>query len=315
MLALFERLGDPHLQMIGEWSTGAALFHLGHLEDAHAHLMRGLALHDPVFHGARVWQTGIEPGIFCRCELSRTFMLRGYPEQGLAMLSEALQLARALDHPQPHAFALLFDLMARIALRTPRQALETCEQLAVLCRRYGIAQELQWSAPLRGRAMVELGETEVGVREMEEGLATHTITRSALLRPYYLTLYAGALIRVGRESDANRVLDEAAAVAASSGQPAFEAERHRLQGALYTREPGRETDAETSFSTALSTARAQGARWLELRSARAYADFLVNHGRAAEAAALLRPILEWFTEGREMLDFVYAEALLRSIEE
>jgi predicted ATPase len=32
MLALFERLGDPNLQMIGEWSAGAALFHLGELQ-------------------------------------------------------------------------------------------------------------------------------------------------------------------------------------------------------------------------------------------------------------------------------------------
>ena len=315
MLTLFERIGDPHLQMIGEWSLGAALFHLGHLEDAHAHLMRGVALHDPAFHAARVWQTGIEPGIFCRCELSRTFLLRGYPEQGMAVLGEALRLARALDHPQPLAFALLFDLMARIALRTPRQALETCDQLGVLCRRYGIAQELQWSAPLRGRALVELGETETGVREMEQGLAAHTLTRSALLRPYFLTLFAGALIRVGREADAAGVLEQAASIAVSSGQPSFEAERHRLQGALYARQPGREADAEMSFTAALSTARAQGARWLELRSARAYADFLVNHRRAAEAGTLLRPILDWFTEGRETLDYVYAEALLKSIEE
>ena len=315
MLALFERLGDPNLQMIGEWSLGAALFHLGHLEESHVHLMRGLALHDPAFHGPRVWQTGIEPGIFCRCELSRTFLLRGYPEQALAMIGDAVRLARALDHPQPLAFALLFDLIARVALRTPRQALETCEELAVLCRRYGIAQELQWSSPLRGRAMVELGETDAGVREMEEGLATHTITRSALLRPYYLVLFAGALVRVGRQADASRVLDQAAAAAAASGQPSFEAERHRLQGALHARQPGREADAERSFVAAVSTARSQGARWLELRSARAYADFLVNHRRGPEAVALLRPIVDWFSEGRETLDFVYAEALLRSVED
>jgi hypothetical protein len=49
MRSVFERLGDPHLQMIGEWSTGAALFHLGELQAAHEHLGRGLELYDPVF--------------------------------------------------------------------------------------------------------------------------------------------------------------------------------------------------------------------------------------------------------------------------
>ena len=38
MLDLFNRLGDPNLQMIGQWSLGAALFHLGELEVGHAHL-------------------------------------------------------------------------------------------------------------------------------------------------------------------------------------------------------------------------------------------------------------------------------------
>ena len=84
MLALFDRLGDPHLQMLGQWSLGAALFHLGELEVSHHHLARGLELYDPAFHKPRIWETGIEPGVFCRCEFSRTLALRGYPDQGLA---------------------------------------------------------------------------------------------------------------------------------------------------------------------------------------------------------------------------------------
>jgi hypothetical protein len=122
MLALFERLGDPNLKMIAEWSVGAALFHLGQLERAHEHLERGLELHDPSFHGPRVWQTGIEPGIFCRCEFSRTLMLRGYPDRGLAAAREAVAQARALDHPQPLVFAMLFEIMARISRREPAKA-------------------------------------------------------------------------------------------------------------------------------------------------------------------------------------------------
>ena len=40
MLQLFEQLGDPNLQMMGNWSLGAALFHLGDLRAAHTHLAR-----------------------------------------------------------------------------------------------------------------------------------------------------------------------------------------------------------------------------------------------------------------------------------
>ncbi len=174
--------------MIGEWSVGAALFHLGALEAGHQHLEQALTLYDPAFHGARVWQTGIEPGIFCRCELSRTTTLRGFPDTGLALVQEAVADARALDHPTPLAFALLFEMFAHLARRTPREAQRVYEQLAVVCHAHGIAQELHWAAPLVGRAFIELGDLKRGLRVLEEGLAAHTTTRSALLRPYYLNL-------------------------------------------------------------------------------------------------------------------------------
>ena len=55
MNALFQRIGDPHLQMIGEWSLGAAEFHLGELESGHEHLTRGLeAVRSDVSQSARV---------------------------------------------------------------------------------------------------------------------------------------------------------------------------------------------------------------------------------------------------------------------
>jgi hypothetical protein len=44
---------------------------------------------------------------------------------------------------------------------------------------------------------------------MEEALAAHTITRSALLRPYYFVLLAGAYLRVKEFSKAQRALDDA----------------------------------------------------------------------------------------------------------
>ena len=218
MLALFERLGDPHLQMIGEWSVGAALFHLGALEAGHQHLEKAMTLYDPAFHGARVWQTGIEPGIFCRCELSRTTTLRGYPDTGLAIVQEAVAAAGALDHPQPRAFALLFEMFVHLARRTPREVQRTYEQLAVVCHSHGIAQEMYWAAPLVGRALIEMGDLNRGLRVLEEGLAAHTSSRSALIRPYYLVLLAGAQLRAGRLDRAQASLDESTRVADATGQ-------------------------------------------------------------------------------------------------
>jgi adenylate cyclase len=313
MLQLFEQVGDPNLQMVGNWSLGSALFHLGDLRAAHTHLRRGLELYDPASHRARVWETAIEPGIFCRCEYSRTLTVLGFPDQGLAAVHEAVAQARALDHPQPLAFALLFEIFAHLARRNPREVQKTYEQLAVVCHAHGIAQEVQWAAPLCGRALVELGEVKRGLRVLEEGMAAHTITRSALLRPYYFVLLAGALLRVKEYERAQRALDDARAVAASTSQHAYASELQRLQAELLTL-TGNRDGAELSYREALATANAQGALWLELRAARAFANFLAAAERVDEARSILQPTLERVTEGRATLDYVYADGLLRTLE-
>ncbi len=313
MMALFERIGDPHLQMIGEWSLGAANFHLGELEEGHRRLERSLTLYDPAFHGPRVWQTGIEPGIFCRCELSRTLTVRGFPDAGLATVQRAVADARQIDHPQPLAFALLFEIFVHLARRTPREVQRVYEQLAIVCQSHGIAQELHWAAPLVGRAFIELGDINRGLRVLQEGLAAHTTTRSKLLRPYYFVLLSGALLRAGLPARAQAALNESAHVADETGQHAYASEHARLQAEVYTA-TGAMAEAESKFLDALEISRCQGARWLELRAARGYAHYLVGRERPAEARDLLAPLLAWFTDGRETMDYLYAEGLLKTLE-
>src|SRR5919109_2941482 len=134
-----------------------------------------------------------------------------------------------------------------------------------------ISQEMTWAAPLVGRAFIELGDTRRGLRVLEEGLAAHTVTRSALLRPFYLVLLAGALLRAGLFARAQSALDEATRVADATGQQAFAAEHARLQAEVLS-VTGDFDRAEESYRNALTVSRMQGARWLELRAARGYAS-------------------------------------------
>jgi adenylate cyclase len=311
MLDLFNRLGDPNLQMLGEWSLGAAFFHLGELEAGHAHLLRGLDLHDPSFHRARVWETGVEPGIFCRCELARTFTLLGYPDQGLASVKEAVAQARSLAHPQPLAFSLLFTVMVYLTRRQPAEARGAYAELSVLCRKHGIAQEMLWATPLCGRALVEMGDVTQGLELLARGLDAHISTRSTLLRPYFFVLYAGALLRAGRLDAAEDALKESRVVADATSQHAYDAESCRLLAAV-RRARGDVDGAETHFQESLSIARSQNARWFELRAARGYASLLIETQRPDEAHQALQ-VCDWFTEGRETLDFVYADGLRKTL--
>jgi predicted ATPase len=307
MLDLFNRLGDPNLQMVGQWSLGAALFHLGELEVGHAHLQRGIELYDPAFHNPRVWETGVDPGVFCRCELARTLTLRGYPDQGLACVREAVAHARALEHPHPLAFSLLFLTLVHGARREPAEVCRVFDELSALCLTHGIAQERLWAVPLRGRALVELGDVRRGLDELASGLEAHLNTRSTLLRPYYFVLHAGALLRAREYDRAQLALTEARQIAEATNQHAYDSEHRRLEAEVRLA-MGDQADCERLYHESLAIARQQGARYLELRASRGYASFLADTGRPAEAREVLR-ICDWFTDGRGTPDFVYAEAL------
>jgi predicted ATPase len=137
------------------------------------------------------------------------------------------------------------------------------------------------------------------------------VTRSALLRPYYLVLLAGALLRAGLLARAQATLDESAHLADGTGQHAYVAEHARLQAEVSLATRAFE-QAEESYRTALTASRLQGARWLELRAARGLAAFLIAQDRTDEAREILSPIVNWFTEGKDTMDYLYADSLMKT---
>jgi hypothetical protein len=154
------------------------------------------------------------------------------PRPGPRLRTRGRREARIVDHPTPLAFALLFEILIYIAQRKPQEVLRTYDELSSLCRTHGIAQEMLWAAPLRARALIELGDTGRGLHDLDAGLTAQTMTRSTLLRPYYLLLFAGALLRVDRHDDAQRALDDASRIAEATSQHAYHSEHARLQGVL-----------------------------------------------------------------------------------
>ena len=257
---LFERLGDPHLQMIGEWSRRRrAVPSRRRSKPRTQHLERGLALYDPAFHGPRVWQTGIEPGIFCRCELladaDPARVSRPGAGRGAARRSRD---ARAIDHPQPLAFALLFEIFAHLArahaARGPAHLRAARGRLPRARHRAGAAVG---RAALRPRAhRARRFETRAAGHRGRP--AAHTMTRSALLRPYYLVMFAGALLRAGTRPRAARRSTSPHARADATGQHAYDAEHARLQAELISARGGSADDAEASIDRRSTTAAAPG---------------------------------------------------------
>jgi predicted ATPase len=77
---------------------------------------------------------------------------------------------------------------------------------------------------------------------------------------------------------------------------------------------GTVNEAEAALEKGIDVARQQNAKSWELRAAMSLARLRRQQGRPQEAAALLAPILGWFTEGLDTADLKDARTLLDDLE-
>ena len=129
-----------------------------------------------------------------------------------------------------------------------------------------------------------------------------------------MALAAEAYGRGRRYDEGLAMLEEALALVDQSEERYWEAEIHRLKGALLlARSAEHQVEAEACFHEALAVARHQQAKSLELRAAMSLARLWQQQDRRAEAHELLAPVYGWFTEGFNTLDLQEAKALLDAL--
>jgi predicted ATPase len=119
---------------------------------------------------------------------------------------------------------------------------------------------------------------------------------------------------VGQFDDARHCIRDAIIAVDTTKERAWEADVNRLAGevALILPEPDA-TKAEAYFERAVSVARQQQAKSLELRAAMSLARLWRDQGKPQQARELLAPVYVWFTEGFDTRDLKEAKALLEEL--
>jgi predicted ATPase len=135
-----------------------------------------------------------------------------------------------------------------------------------------------------------------------------------IYQPYHQGVLAEAHLRAGETQMGLEVLDQAMRFVTESGAHLWEAELWRLKGTFLTHlAPGEPQEVEACYQEALSVARHQQAKSLELRAAMSLARFWRDEGRHDEGRDLLAAVYGWFTEGFDTPDLRDAKALLDEI--
>jgi predicted ATPase len=316
LLSLAQSLHDPALLLEAHHALWTSLFSSGELAAARVHQEQGRLLYDPQRHRTyTALYSGHDPGVCCRYRAAPVLWLLGYPEQALRSSQAALSLAQELDHPYSLTHALNWAAVLHHLRREATLTQERAEAAITIATTQGFSGEsLQQASLLQGWALAACGHWEEGLTQLRQMLEASRGTRTTRDRAYHLTLLAEVSAHGGQSTRGIEALAEALATLPTSGARWCEAEVHRLRGVLLLQGAmAQPEEAEACLQQALTVARRQQAKSLELRATMSLSRLWQQQGKRTEANALLAPIYGWFTEGFDTADLQEAKALLETL--
>ena len=291
-------------------SRGRLAYSCGKLREAVSNYEDGMRVLDRTSRSISLWGVSFRSAF--ACNLSTAFQLLGRDSEAVKFAEQGLTHARE----SKHLFSLGLALLTRggqlaIYRHEPEIASAHAEETIALSEECGFATWLASGRFFHGWALAELGQLGQGVAEMEAAIADCRRLGGVPWLQFSVALLAQGYAKMGRTEEALGMLNEALVRIERTGEKVAQAEMLRLKGeTLLMRNSAARDEAEHCFRAALEVARAQEARWWELRTAMSLARLLAKQGRRDEARAMLAQIYGWFTEGFETADLKDARALL-----
>jgi class 3 adenylate cyclase/tetratricopeptide (TPR) repeat protein len=249
LFSLAQRVGDPVLLLHAHHALGAAFLWLGQPTLAREHWDNAIALYDPERDCPHAFAYGRDPGVASRAYAALALWHLGYPDQALKRSSEALALARKIDHPLSLAWALFFAALLHGLRREWPMAEKHAEATVALSAEQGFVDFLLAGTFDRGWALAEQGRNDEGIAQMYEALAAMTNRGRELGRSEFLAILAVAYGTAERTDDRLALVAEALAFVEKYGERRCEAEIYRVKGELLLASGG-SSEAETCFRRA-----------------------------------------------------------------
>ena len=307
-MAMAEEIGSVANVVVCLTVRGNVAYFQGRFHDALEWSVQAAELYDPALHHHDVVAlAGDDSGVTATGTAGWAWFQLGGLDSGIARTNEAADLATKLGHSFTIAQARIWELALLVELEA--EGLE--EPLAELLHYC----EAQGFPAFAGAAKTMLGKATGDPAVVLEGITLAAATNTSLMAPAVLCYLADAQRKQGQWADVVASADAGLEIATATGQHWMDAPLHRLRGECLLADDtqpiaARQDAAEACFRTAIDIARAQEARPYELRAALRLARLMAATGRADEGRALVAPLYEWFTEGRDAPDLRDARAFL-----
>jgi class 3 adenylate cyclase len=309
LIALAEEDNAPAKLAVAHRAFGYSLMIAGEFGKADEILAQGAAFADDVSdHEFALY--GEHPSMVCRAYGAHSRIITGFPTSGVRLAEEAVQYARRGESAHSLAWALG---VAAHAFQTQHEAKATLHFAAATidaARDHHLPQWLALGERCMGWAMHRLGSFAAGLDLQRQGIKRWTDTGAMLHVTHCEVHLVDSFLREGQVAEARTHLDTARGHCTSYGENYLAAEIDRLEGLLLQYEQASPDIIEEYLARSLNTARRQGARLFELRTATAFARMLAEKDERRKAVDLLAPVYDWFTEGFDKTDLKQARELL-----
>ena len=312
-LGLAEQLGDPLLRLHVLETSGTVSFWRGDHPSARRDLQQALAQYDPVLCQPLRMMYGIDSRAISAAYLGQSLFYLGEVDQARQSALAAVDHARALRHAHSQALTLMFAAVLHLQRGELAEAEARADEAIAVSAEQELGQWLGAGRLARGMVLVHSGRIDEGLASMLQGLQEFRGSGAKLGVRFFLAGLAQGQLRAGKISEALTSLRIADDEMGGCEDSFHDAELWRVRGAVLQAAGRSQQEVERCLEQALSVSRAQRARSLELRAATDLARWWQQRGRAAEARALLGPLLDRFSEGAGTYDVRNAATVLASL--
>jgi predicted ATPase len=299
--------------VMGDRLLATTLHYIGDQRDARFHIDRVLARLEGLAQQPHIVRMRFDMRVSTHYFQARILWLQGFADQALRVVEHNIEEGRAIGHALSFCSVLGQGACPIAFLAGDSDAAERYGAMLLdHTERHPMRLWQLWARCFNGMMLAKRGDMTAGLDilrgELEQAGDAKFLPR--FLLP--LGELAACLGEAGEVRQGLAIVDDALARCKTRDEGWYLAELLRIKGELILKGDGfgAAARAEEEFLSALDWARRQGALSWELRAATSLAQLLRDQGRAADAAALLQPVYERFTEGFATADLKAATALL-----
>jgi hypothetical protein len=317
LLGLAEARGDRPAMLNAMRGVGLISLLMGRVVEGREMAERTVKEFDASDEAERVAAraVGQDAGAAGLAVLSWALWLLGHMDTAVARMDAALQRADTVKDPHTQAYVCYYASILHALLGEPAVAYQHSERCFILSEEHGFRQWRSVARAIRDICTTVLEPSSDAIDQVVRGLdeylhVGYQFGITALFVPLCEALFLRHRFDVALE-----VIEQGIATCDLNSERFFEAEMYRLkaEALLLGNESNAGSHTQSLLDKALTIARSQSARSLELRAALDLARLWHYQGKGTEARHLLAPVYGWFTEGFDTLDLKEAKGLLEEL--